>query len=454
MEQRVTFSGSFMQSFTSIGPMLDIVALFSAIAVYSGPYLGVVMLISFFTAMTAVYVVWNLSRRYQSNGGYYLFAGRILGKGAGIFISIVYAAYALLVIPNIALFASFFLLHLIPLGRSLSGMLSYLIPLIFLLVLLGIIYQGLGRSIKYTVAAGMMELFFVIALDVLFLRNETTLSFSVIPTNLSGVYSVFSGVVFGILAFAGMESPVYLSENTRKSRFVVPKALVYSYIATGILLVISAFSILAFLGLKGISAYSSDPFYIGKSVQVAFGKGVYALFAALAVLSSMNLCVAYSNSVLNEIRRMGDDGILARIVTARRRPILVFLILETAVILVANFFLGNFMRFVAIAAVVSFSYMTIQVIGGFSLLKMTIKTRETRGSIIALLSVAIMGITVVFSTMADLSPGSPARASIILFGAIILASVLLSSFGRAMFRKWYDGIHMLNSLETKEADHY
>ncbi len=452
VEQRVTFSGSFMQSFTSIGPMLDIVALFSAIAVYAGPYLGVVMLISFFSAMTTVYVIWNLSKRFQSNGGYYLFAGRALGKGTGIFVSMVYAGYALLVIPNIALFASFFILHLLPIGSQFSTFFSYLVPLMFLLILFCIISQGLGRSIKYTLGAGLVELLFVIVLDSLFLRNATTFSFPLIPGNLSGVYSVFSGVVFGILAFAGMESPVYLSENTKKSSSIVPKALIYSYIATGVLLVISAFSIMSFLGPNGLSTYSSNPFFVGSSIHADFGNIVYILFGMLAVLSSMNLCVAYSNSVLNEIRRMGEDGILPKVATVNRKPVLIFLLLETAVITIANFFLGDFLGFVVIAAIVSFSYMTVQLMGGLSLLKLSVRLRERNASIIATLSVVIIGITVVFSSIADLSPGSPTRSSIILFVAIVIASVLFSYLGRTKSREWYNSIQMINHLDEKETE--
>ncbi|MEM0135161.1 MAG: APC family permease [Thermoplasmatales archaeon] len=451
MQRGVTFSGSFMQSFTSIGPMLDIVALFSAIAVYSGPYLGIVMLISFFSAMTTIYVVWTLSKRFQSNGGYYLFAGKTLGKGAGIAVSLVYAGYALLVIPNIALFVSFFILHLISLSTQFAALLSYLVPLTFLLLIFGIVSQGLGRSIKYTVGAGLAELIFVICLDILFLRNATTFSFPIVPANLSGVYSVFSGVVFGILAFAGMESPVYLSENTKKSGLTVPKALIYSYLATGVLLVISAFSILAFLGLNGIRSYSSNPFFVGSTVRSTFGPVTYVLFAALAVLSSLNLCVAYSNSVLNEIRRMTEDGILSKMITGGQRPILMFVLLEAAVIVVANFFMGNFLGFVVIAAVVSFSYMAIQLMGGFSLIKLSIRSKEMKETAIASLSVVIVGITVVFSFMADISPGSPTRLSILLFVVILIVSVLVSYVGRIRARPWYDRIQMLNNLEERET---
>ena len=452
MEHKVGFSGSFMQSFTSIGPMLDIAALFSAIAVYSGPYLGIVMLISFFSALTTIYVVWNLSKRFQSNGGYYLFAGKTLGKGVGITTSFVYAAYALLVIPNIALFVSFFILHLFSVAAPVAAILSFGIPLLFLLVLFGIISLGLGRSIKYTIGAGIVEMVFIVLLDTLFLKNAVSFSFQIFPTTMSGAYSVFSGVVFGILAFAGMESPLYLSEDTRKSSFTVPRALIFSYAITGILLIVSAFSIMAYLGKAGLAAYTSNPFYVNGSIRSSFGMTAYTMFAILAILSSMNLSVAYSNAVLNEIRRMIKDGILSKISTNNHSIILLFFLLEGAIIVVTNLFLGNFVGFIVIAAVVSFSYMLIQIIGGFSLMKLSKGIKSARTFSVAVISTLILGVTFVFSFIADVGPRSPTRLSIVAVIVLVLSSILVSLFGSTKARKWYNSVEMLNKLEIKDAD--
>ncbi len=451
MEHNVTFPGSFMQSFTSIGPMLDIAALFSAIAVYSGAYLGTVMLISFLAALTTIYVVWKLSKHFQSNGGYYLFAGKMLGKRVGITTSFIYAVYALLVIPNIALFVSFFILHLIPLGGNITGLLGYVIPFTFLLVLMGIVSQGLGRSIKYTIGAGSVEMVFVLVLDFFFLKNATSFTFPIIPTTMNGAYSVFSGVVFGILAFAGMESPLYLSEDTKRKDSTVPKALIYSYMVTGAVLVVSAFSIMVFLGSKGVSAYSSNPFYVNSMIRSSFGMVAYSLFAVLAIISSMNLCVSYSNAVLNEIRRMAKDNILSKLNVGNAKLVTSFLVLETVIIIVTNYFLGNFVGFVMIAAIVSFSYMSIQVIGGLSLLKLSFVSKRARAFSVALTSVLVLSITIAFSFAADVSPGSPTRLSIAIFLVILALSVLVSVIGSSKAKTWYNRVEMLNALEIKEV---
>ncbi len=432
--------------------MLDVAALFSAIAVYSGPYLGIVMLISFFAALTTIYVVWTLSKHYQSNGGYYLFAGKTLGKGVGITTSFVYAAYALLVIPNIALFVSFFILNLVKVSPALTIGLSYAIPLAFLLVLFAIVSQGIGRSIKYTIAAGMAEMIFILVLDFLFLKGARTFSFPILPTTTNGAYSVFSGVVFGILAFAGMESSVYLSEDTNRSRSTVPRALIYSYVITGVLLVVSAFSIMAFLGAGGLAAYTSNPFYVNYSIRASFGLVAYSLFAVLAILSSMNLCVAYSNAVLNEIRRMAKDRILSKVRSDSFGVILAFLVLEGIITIATNYFLGNFVGFIVIAAIVSFSYMLIQIIGGFSLMKLSVREKKTRTFSVALLSTIILGITIVFSVIADTGTGDPTRISIVALLLIVLVSIMVSLLGSTKARTWYSRIEMENKLDLKEAE--
>lgn len=449
MDQRVTYSGSFMQSFTSVGPMLDIVALFSAIAVYSGPYLAMVMLLSFVAAFTTIYVIWTLSKHLQSNGGYYLFAGKILGKRAGVSTSLLYVVYALLVIPNISLFVSFFSLHLFQINPGMTVVLSYAIPLIFLLVLTAIVSQGLGRSIKYTIGAGTLELIFILVLDVLFLKNATSFSIPLIPATSSGIYSVFSGVVFGVLAFAGMGSPVFLSEDTKKGITTIPRALKHSYLVTGLILVFSAFSIMAFLGVKGIASYSADPFFVNSSILASFGTIVYALFAVLAIVSSMNLCVAYSNGLFNAIKRMAKDGILSNIPVTSNNLILAFVLVEAVIITVANALLGNFIGFVVIAAIVSFSYMLIQIIVGLSLMKLSLKIKELGKFLVALISVSLLSVTIVFSLVADTGPGNPTTLSVAAFIIIAAVAFLIAYLGGRKTSSWFDKVNILNELESK-----
>ncbi|MEM4213514.1 MAG: APC family permease, partial [Thermoplasmatales archaeon] len=416
----------------------------------SGIYLGLVMLLSFCSALSAMYVTQSLSKKFQSNGGYYLFAGEALGKDIGIFASFIYTSYALLTIPSISLFVSYFVLSTFLKGIHFAALFAYIIPLVFLISTVGIVYLGLGRSIKYTLVAGVIEFVFITILDVLFFKNASASIPPIFPVNLHDVASVFTGVVFGILVFSGMESPVYLSENTERRLRTVPRALVYSYLTTGILLVISAFSILLFLGSEGLEKYVSSPLVIENFIHIILGPVVYILFLILAILSSLNLCVAYSNSVLNEIRRMSEDGILPIVLGNWRNIVITFFILEGGIGLIANVLLGNFLGFVVIAAIVSFSYMAVQFIGGLSLIWLSANSGQIKSLLIASLSVIIISLTLIFSLYIDIFGNGPTRISLVAFLVILIVSFSISYVGKTKFPDWYDGIEMFNSI--KEAD--
>jgi hypothetical protein len=141
-----------------------------------------------------------------------------------------------------------------------------------------------------------------------------------------------------------------------------------------------------------------------------------------------------------------------KISTNNHSIILLFFLLEGAIIVVTNLFLGNFVGFIMIAAVVSFSYMLIQIIGGFSLIKLSMGIRSARTFSVAVISTLILGVTFVFSFIADVGPRSPTRLSILAVIVLVLASVLVSLFGSTKARKWYNSVEMLNKLEIKDAD--
>lgn len=98
-----------MQSFNSIGPMLDVAAVFSVIAAISGIYLPMVMLLSFMLGYSTIFTLSGVSLRFVSNGGYFTYVGILSGKRAGLFTAIIYIVYSLMVVPDISLFEGGFL---------------------------------------------------------------------------------------------------------------------------------------------------------------------------------------------------------------------------------------------------------------------------------------------------------------------------------------------------------
>ncbi|MEM0128236.1 MAG: hypothetical protein QXO03_04025, partial [Thermoplasmatales archaeon] len=207
---------------------------------------------------------------------------------------------------------------------------------------------------------------------------------------------------------------------------------------------------LLFLGPEGLEKYTSSSLVIENHIRIIFGPAVYILFLILAILSSLNLCVAYSNSVLNEIRRMSEDRILPIIWGNWRNIVITYFILEGAIGLIANVFLGSFLGFVVIAAIVSFSYMAVQFIGGLSLIWLSASSGRIKPLLIALFSVIVISLTLIFSLYIDIFGNGPTRISIVAFLIILIVSFSISYAGKVEFPEWYDGIVMFNSI--KEAD--
>lgn len=191
MQEDVTLSRSVFQSFSSIGPMLDVVAIFSLITIYSGIFLPVVVAISFLISFTTINSVVYLSRRYRSNGGYYSYAGSIFGKPAGLFTSLLYVAYSFLVLPDIVFFDTSFLGSVFPAFIHLYTV-KVLVSVIFVVSPLILVSLGLKRSILYTIAAGVSELVFILVLGILLLvyRNPVP---AVYTGQANPIISIFQG---------------------------------------------------------------------------------------------------------------------------------------------------------------------------------------------------------------------------------------------------------------------
>ena len=80
----------FSQSLPAVGPMLNVVGLFSVIAGLVEGYLIYTVILGFIITILNINVPFRASKQITTNGGYYTLAGMYLGKKAGIFTSIVY----------------------------------------------------------------------------------------------------------------------------------------------------------------------------------------------------------------------------------------------------------------------------------------------------------------------------------------------------------------------------
>ncbi len=361
-----------MQSFTSIGPMLDFIALFSVIALYSGSLLPFVVIFSFLLSYFTLYTIYALSRKYITNGGYYSYVGNILGKDAGIFVFFLYLMYSILTIPNISMFISGFVYSIF----NLFGIYNYYLEYIFIIIFIGMVYlvvsAGLKVSIKYTLIAGFLEIIFILIMSAIFIiYRSPDFSFSRIVFKLN---PFFFGVIFGILAFSGGGSSIFLSEATESSHKNTPKSLVISFTISGIIMSISAFALLLFAGYSGLSHYITNSFYITELVFHKLGFPFLIVFAFFGIMSGFNLSVSYLNAFINLIPRFYKDFNIKNMPEKKKLIFLLFL-LSISISIIFTYFIGVFISFVIIAGIISFIYIIIHIISNISLIKIYAKNR-------------------------------------------------------------------------------
>lgn len=436
-----------MQSFTSIGPMLDIAALFSVIAIYSGIYLPVVVLLSFLLSYSTMNTAYRLSNVFITNGGYYSYVGKVLGKRTGVFTGIIYLLYGSLVLPNISLFISNFIVASIDVFMPVQLWMEIIIAIMFSSMIVLFVSRGLKLTIKYIVLTGIMELFFILIMSYLFFVHGVV-GFGIYSGRSFDLNGMWLGLLFGILAFAGGSSSIFLSDNVKAPEKTIPRSIFYSYTVSGVVMVISSLSLVFFIGYGGIVSYSINPFFIVNMISKRFGIYVVLIYIFFTVLSASNLCVSYLNALSNVTRKMVSDNFFGTLKSRDKATttLLSFVLLLSITLELFSYnYLGYFNMFVILAGIVSLSYILIHVITNIALLKVAGKLNSLSSKILSLTSTIILSISFYYS-VADIT--FPLILSDILFGISVISTILV-----IIYLYWRKTTYNLIEFNVRESLH-
>lgn len=434
-EDKVGIAAPIMQSFTSIGPFLDFVAVFSVIAISSGTMLPIVMLLSFFIGYSTMNTTYRLSRMYVSSGGYYTYIGIILGKAPGIFTALMYIFYSLLVLPNISLFFGSFFKATASAYIVFPRSAELVVSLLFSGSILAFVSRGLKLTLKYTVVAGILEMIMLSSVTALFFMHPAGSLQSAVAGQFS-INAVWLGLIFGILAFSGGGSSIFISDSVKEPRKSIPGSLMLSYTTSGIIMVISSLSLVIFLGKTGISQYTVNPFIILSIVKSRFGAVFFIIFAAFSVSSAANLSISYLNALKNAFMRVLSENIfgdrMKESFSANHLLLLIFA-LSAAFEVVAYYNSSFFFTFAALAGAVGLTYIVVHIISNIALMK---KWRELGfgQAILPAISIGLLSLTFYYSFF---DPQYSFFTTNVIFGAIVLLSLayLLSVLMRkALYR--------------------
>ena len=421
---------SFMQSFTSIGPFLDIAAIFASITIISLFMMPLVVLSAFLISYTTIYGVYYISRRHSSNGGYYSFAGKIFGVNAGLITGFFYIFYSSLVLPNISLFVATFIYSSL---SSIGFNFLYsqdLYAILFSLSAIILVSRGLKLSSFYVLMFGLIEMAAMLFYIAFFFSNSPGYTN---PLQNFDVESFFTGVMFGMVIFAGSGSSIFISENTRRSGKLVPIAVMTSFTISGLILTLAAFAMDDYLGPTGLTLYSQTGGAYILTMLMDQNFSLYAIFLSITVLSAFNLSISYLRAFISALDRMRKDKIIPSWKTKFQDSSidLFILFLVTLIIVIISNFIGFFNMFLTILTCVALSYILVHIITAIAVMKDSNYMIRKPSFIISLISMIFLSLVLYFEITYDPNLYS----NIITFAMVLLSTLIV--FAVNIYRRKY-----------------
>ena len=412
------------QSFGSVGPALNFVALLPLIAYFSGAMMTLVVVIAFLISFISFMPIIFFSSRISDGSGYSAYAMYSLGLRVAIFTGLVYIMYSFLVIPNIIMFSSFFVQSFIISVNKIF--LDLIFAAILLLLLAFPLLKRRNLAISVITAIGMIEILGILVLSIAMIIMRSHSAVSTVSTSVfSGNF--WEGVLIGVLMFSGSGSGIFLFNRSGVPSSRLNRTLIVSYIITGIIMIFAAYALTVFLG-SNINSYSLNPVILLKILGSDMGSIVPLLLLALLLLSSYNLMLSYSHALMNMYENF-QGRILRKIKYVKSgKFIAILLAVDVSIILISRSTIGFYNAFVVIAEVVSLSYVIVHLIVGISLFNSSKFSGGIR-------SVGLLSVTLLFIAMIGSLINSSSLFYLTILSFIII--ILISIFGTIHISKDY-----------------
>ncbi|WP_285486887.1 APC family permease [Amycolatopsis taiwanensis] len=366
------------QAVSHLGPALGIIVIGPALAGLVGMAVPLILVMALVAVLLTGLCVSALARKLPSSGGYYSYVSHGLGERAGFVTAWAYFLYDPL-IPTIAVLFTAGILDPV-----IEQNLGIHVPWwVIVLVLLAVVHfatvRGIQPSARLTVAVGALESLIIVAFAIVLILRNGSPAFSLEPFRLptgSDTNTVFLAFAFGVLLFTGFESAAPLAEETANPRRAIPRTVVISIIAVGLIWVLAGYAMVTSWG----SASIGD---IGEGENAFFAladrfSGWAWLFLAFALLnSSLATALAGQNAGARVLYTLGRNGILprrlARLHPKHRTPVgalTLTMLLNVAVCLGVGFWLTPTGAFSFVGLFVTLGVIVVYVLGNLSVIRL------------------------------------------------------------------------------------
>ena len=403
------------QSFSSIGPMLDFIALLPIMALFAGSELPEATIMAFLISLVALAPVIGFSSSRLTNGGYADYVETGLGKFAGGFAGMVYIFYSILVLPNIIMFLASFLFSFYSIPAEFRILFDAVFTVSYLLLMFIPLSRGLSLTIKPIIALGVLEIGSMLLTCALLLSYSSVNGLPVSTgTNFSGG-SFWEGVMIGILMFSGGGSGIFLSGESLERRASTPRSLFYAYITSGAALILASLSIAWFTGSQ-IGVYAGNPAFLLSRIGSIWSPVLVTVMIILLLSSGFNLTLSFGNALLQMMGTFLPEHLGMK--KSRLTLSMIIVSVPIPILLVSRIYFSFFASFLFIAEMVSMLYVVVHVLVGFSYAR---KGKNPLYRIMGAISSVLLVIAISISIM---SSGIPELYLGIIFAAILLIAFL------------------------------
>jgi amino acid transporter len=311
--------------------------------------------LAFVGVLLVAYTFVRLTQRFHHSGSVYGFVGATLGPSTGVVsgwaLTGTYTFYAVTTAMAGGRFASNFL-NALGIWHNPPAWSGFLIGLIAMALIWLVAVSPVRGSTRLLLAAeAITVVLIVVVIAIVFAKllghsgpgklGVTSQVFS-LPTGTS-VSTLFLGVVFGFLSFAGFEAAATLGEETKRPNRDIPRAILGVAIFGGIyFFVVTAVEVMGFgTSAKGVTAFINSTSLIGDLGTSYVASWLGNLITIGAMISAFSCALACTVGAARLVYAMGRDGVLptglGAVAPRRNTPMASSLVVMIAVYVVVAF---------------------------------------------------------------------------------------------------------------------
>ncbi|MCY0860288.1 MAG: APC family permease [Sulfolobaceae archaeon] len=407
--------------FLSLGgqsPFLSILTYGAVVIATIGTFAPIAVILGTLLTLINGLTVYELSKRFTKEGGYYTYAWYSLTKKLGLETGWVYILYS-------SFYGSAYILGTTYLISHIFNVNPWFVILFVLFLSSLFMALGIRPSSKYAIFASSLEIGILVALSLLFISSTGFRFYN--PFHVSLNFSkLFFAILFGSSIPTGYGSIAPISGEVKNPKRTVSMAIVTVILLGGLLASFDIYGILDHLVYFHISLNGLD---ILKLIESKFGllTLIFVIFAAFndGVLGSLSFMLATSRTIF----AMAENEIFPKQLTKlapERGPIYsnyVTIMLYILSSLTALYIFKNpFVAFEIVGGISLLANLFVHIASNFSLLRISLRRISKRllELIIAVIAAIYSIITLVYSSE------SSATAAIDFFLLFIIAGFLFA----------------------------